>query len=173
MRRLRDFFYARPVMGWVLLLLVVTSAAVMGQTMKLTDGTFATKVVLYNAAGTAASIGSGSDCSDDSKVTSAAVSVSSSGNNQIVALSGSTLVEVCGWNLISRGAVEAQWIYGTGSACATGETDLTGAYQLIAQVGAAVSNGGAIQFKTTAGQALCLELSAATQVDGVVTYVQE
>ncbi len=76
-----------------------------------------------------------------------------------------------GWRRV-RGVRESntQLIYGTGTACATGETNLTGAYPTIAQTGlSATPNGG---IKTAAGNALCIELSAAVQVSGVVTYLQ-
>jgi uncharacterized protein (AIM24 family) len=111
-------------------------------------------------------------CADASQVNSVAITTATSGNVQLVALSGSTVIYVCGYNAIATGTVAIQFINGTGTACATGETDETGAYPLTAQAGLAVSNGGHVQFKTDAGDALCIELSAAIQVDGLVTYVQ-
>jgi hypothetical protein len=111
-------------------------------------------------------------CSDASQVDSKVISTASSGNVELVAISGSTVVYVCGFNVIAGGTVNVQFINGTGTACATGETDETGAYPLTAQAGLAVPNAGHVQFKTDAGDALCVELSAAVQIDGLLTYVQ-
>lgn len=110
-------------------------------------------------------------CGSDA-VQSVPISTNTSGNVQLVALSGSTVVYVCGWDVMAAGTVNVQLVYGTGSACGTGETDLTGTYQLTTQTGIARSNGGAVQTKTAAGNALCVELSGAVQIDGMVTYVQ-
>lgn len=114
----------------------------------------------------------GNPCMDHDRITSAAINTASSGNVEVVALSGSTLVYVCGFSLIADAAVDVQFIYGTGTACATGETDLTGIWGLGANGGIAVPNAGAVQFKAPAGNALCIENSGAVQVSGHVTYVQ-
>jgi hypothetical protein len=97
-----------------------------------------------------------------------AVSVSASGNTQLVALTSGQTIYVCDIVLVARGAVEAQFIYGTGTACATGETDMSGPMSLIANTG--FTNSPLGRFKTAAANALCLELSAAVQVDGYITY---
>lgn len=112
-------------------------------------------------------------CLDDSKVASKNIDISTSGNNEIVALSGSTVIYVCGFNLIATGAVIAQWIVGTGTACATGETDKETLDLNADGDGIANTNAGAIQFKSPAGNALCIELSGAVGVKGRLTYVQE
>ena len=91
---------------------------------------------------------------------------------ELVAISGTTVVFVCGFNVIAGGTVGVQFISGTGSACATGETNKTGVYPLVVNSGIAVGNGGAMQFKGAAGEAVCVELSAAVQIDGLLTYVQ-
>ena len=116
-------------------------------------------------------------CNDQSQVTSVAISTASSGNVQLVAISGSTIVYVCGFDVTAAADVSVQFVSGTGSACATGETDKTGVYQLTAASGAGLRglarpNGGAPQFKGAAGEAMCIELSGAVQVDGLLTYVQ-
>ena len=113
-----------------------------------------------------------SSCADETQVASVPISTATSGNVELVAISGSTVVYVCGYNAIATGTVAIQFISGTGTACATGETNKTGAYPLIANSGLAVGNGGAMQFKGAAGEAVCIELSGAVQVDGLLTYVQ-
>jgi hypothetical protein len=116
-------------------------------------------------------------CNDQSQVTSVKISTATSGNVELVAISGSTIVYVCGFDVVSQADVSVQFVSGTGTACATGETDKTGLYPLVAASGAGLrglarSNGGAPQFKGAAGEAMCIELSGAVQVDGLLTYVQ-
>jgi hypothetical protein len=111
-------------------------------------------------------------CGSDS-VTSAVIdNAGAAANTQIVALSGSTVVYVCGFNFMSAGTTNVRLVTGTGTACATTETGKTALYPLLAQTGIAVANGGGIQFKSAAGQAVCVESSAAVQVSGLLTYVQ-
>src|SRR5262245_15547198 len=63
-------------------------------------------------------------CDDPAKVTSANINLGAgTGNTEIVALSGSTIITVCDYFIQVGGADGTQWIMGTGSACATGETD--------------------------------------------------
>jgi hypothetical protein len=101
---------------------------------------------------------------------SAAISVSSSGNNEIVALSNGQTIYVCSFSLVVRGTVAVQWVYGTGSACGTSETDITGPYSFQAREGIVQGSGLGTVFRTAASNALCLELSDAIQVDGVISY---
>ena len=116
-------------------------------------------------------------CADATQVDSVPIDTATSGNVQLVAISGSTVIYACGFSVTSAADVNVQFINGTGTACGTGETNETGLYQLIAASGAglrgvSVGFGGAPVFKTDAGDAACIELSGAVQVDGVFTYVQ-
>ncbi len=113
---------------------------------------------------------------------SVAIGISSATTTQLVALSGSTVIYVCGYSLtISQVATTANTIkfqYGTGAVCGTGTTDLTGV------IGAGGITAGppivlavppsATIFKTTAGQALCAitAIGASASFQGVLTYVQ-
>lgn len=114
-----------------------------------------------------------SACDDDSKLQTVPISSASAGNVQLVALAASEVITVCSFNVVAGGTVAWQLIYGTGTACATGETDITGAYPLVANSGLVVPNTGFAQAKTAASNALCMELSAGTQVDGLLGYVQQ
>lgn len=111
-------------------------------------------------------------CQDPTLVTSVVVNATASGNTELVALTTNQTIYVCGYNFMSSGTSDTRLVYGTGSACATGETGLTGLYPLIAQTGIAVANAGAPQMKTAVSNALCIELSAAVNVRGIVTYVK-
>lgn len=99
------------------------------------------------------------------------ISTASSGNVELVALTASETVYVCGWSAVATGTVAIQLIYGTGTACATGETDLTGAYPLVAN-GGLVDRGDFAVMRGAASNALCIELSGAVQVDGVLYYTK-
>lgn len=112
-------------------------------------------------------------CNDPTLTNSVAISQSAlNGNAELVALTASQTIYVCGYSFISSGAANVRLVYGTGTACATGETGITGAYPLVANTGIAVANGGAIQAKTAASNALCIETSASVNVMGMVTYAK-
>lgn len=103
---------------------------------------------------------------------SVAINTASSGNTQLVALQSSQQVRVCGYNFIAGGDVDVQLIFGTGTACATGETDLTGPYDLTTNSGIVVQSPYWTGMASDASEALCIELSGAVQVSGVLFYTQ-
>ena len=112
-------------------------------------------------------------CAEDRAVESVAISQTSlDGNAQLVALVAGQVIYVCGWDFLASAAASVRFVYGTGTACATGETGLTGAYPVAANNGVVRANAGAVQAKTTAGQALCIETSTSINVHGLLTYVQ-
>lgn len=102
---------------------------------------------------------------------SVVISTATSGNVELVALTTDETIYVCGWDVVATGTVAVQLIYGTGSACTTGETNLTGAYPLVANGGLVHQSPFSIT-KTAVSNALCIELSAAVQVDGIVNYTK-
>lgn len=104
---------------------------------------------------------------------SVVIDTASSGNNQLVAISGSTVVYACGFSVETVGTVNFQFVTGTGSACATGETDKTGVYEGVAQWGSNLGFSGSTVFKGAAGEAMCIELSGAVGVKGILSYVQQ
>ena len=93
--------------------------------------------------------------------------VSSSGNTELVALTAGQTIYICDVVLSANGTVTATLIYGTGTACGTGETNIL-PQDLTAQVGYTGSFGG--RLKGAAANALCLDLSGAVAVKGVITY---
>jgi hypothetical protein len=105
-------------------------------------------------------------------VQSVKIDTATSGNVELVALTSGQSIYVLHWDVMASGTTSFQLIYGTGTACATGETDLTGPYPLIAQTGLSVGDGYGALMKSASGNALCLENSAAVQVNGIVTYVK-
>lgn len=103
---------------------------------------------------------------------SAAISTAASGSTEIVALTASQTIYICGYNWMANGTVNVKLVYGTGASCATGPTDLTGAYNHTAQTGIAVTSPFWTGIKTASANALCINLSAAIQVSGVVMYTK-
>lgn len=114
----------------------------------------------------------GDPCADYARVTTVSIGNSTSGNVELVALSASNIVYVCGLHVVAGAATNVSFIYGTGTACATGETALTGAMQFAANGGIAVANNGVVQMKTASANALCTKNSGANRIDGWVSYVQ-
>jgi hypothetical protein len=113
-------------------------------------------------------------CNDESKISSVNINLTATtGNTEIVALSGSTVIYVCGYQLIVGGADGTQWITGTGTACATGETDKATFNFAAAGDGIAAGNAGYMIFKTAAGGALCVERTNSVTLSGIVSYVQQ
>jgi hypothetical protein len=111
-------------------------------------------------------------CQDHARLSNAVISSSASGNVEIVALNGSDLIYVCSVSVVAGAATGVQLIYGTGTACATGETDMTGVWSFAANGGIALPNSGAPQFVVPAGNAFCFENSGANAVAGHVAYVR-
>lgn len=100
---------------------------------------------------------------------SAAINDSASGLTQVIAAVTGKAIYVAGYTVVANAAVTVQWEYGTGTACATGTTALTGPMSFAA-------NGGAAPRQTLfvpSGDALCLNLGAAVQVGGSVSYAQQ
>lgn len=104
--------------------------------------------------------------------TSAAINVATATTTQIVALSGGKAIYVTAWDVIAGGTGNITLEYGTGVACATGTTVLTGAYPLTAQAGLSKGNGLGVLYKIPASNALCVLTSAAVQMSGSVSYTQ-
>lgn len=118
--------------------------------------------------------GAGFDCDS-----SAIYSTNTNGNTELVAISGSEVIYVCGFSLAtsSSTAVSVRLVKGTGSACATNEASVTPTYALqapasVGPTGIVVTMGGHTGLKTAAGDALCIETNAAQTVQAIVWYAQ-
>lgn len=112
-------------------------------------------------------------CDNPATLTSVPISVSASGDTELVALTTNQIVYLCGYDVIAAGTVNVTLVYGTGSNCATGKTSLTGAYPLVANSGLARANAGYPQTKGAVSNAVCITLSGAVQVSGMLTYVKQ
>jgi hypothetical protein len=103
---------------------------------------------------------------------SAKISVAAATTTEILALVTNARIYVTSWDVMAAGTNNVKLVYGTGTNCGTGTTDLTGAYPLIAQAGISKGNGvGAILF-IPISNALCITTSGSGQVSGSFSYVQ-
>lgn len=128
-------------------------------------------------------VGSGDPCQNPAVAkSSVSIAISSATTTQLVALSGSTIVYVCGFtaSAIAGTNPSLQFEYGTGSSCGTGTTVLTGAMATGVTVSATAPGPiftdprGATAFKTAAGNALCAVTAGTTpNFQGYLTFVQQ
>lgn len=103
---------------------------------------------------------------------SAKVSIASAATTEIVALSTTKYIFVTSFDLVSTAAQTAKFVYGSGTACATGATDLTGAYGMSTFTVITKGTGmGSILF-VPYGKALCITTTTTGQLSGSVSYVQ-
>lgn len=101
-----------------------------------------------------------------------AINISTPTTTQLVALSAGKKIYVTALDVMAGGAGNITFEYGTGTACATGTTVLTGAYPLTAQNGVAKGAGLGPVLVVPASNALCALTSAAVQMSGSVAYTQ-
>ena len=99
---------------------------------------------------------------------SAVFNTSSSGNVQIVPLSGTTTIYICEISFAANAASDIKLTTGTGVACGTGTADLTGLYKSVSAV--ALDPLGAL--RGPAGAAVCINQSAANTLGGTISYAQ-
>jgi hypothetical protein len=103
---------------------------------------------------------------------SKAIAISTATTTELIALSAGKAIAITSLNVISSGTGDIQFVYGTGTACATGSTAVTGNYSLIAQAGLAIGSGVAPILILPPGKALCAITSAAVVMAGSISYVQ-
>mgnify|MGYP001596582613 CR=1 FL=1 len=109
-----------------------------------------------------------------SSVAKSSVVVNVTTDAQLIALSGSTVIYVCGFSVSIAGTSPTmRLISGTGTVCATGLAGRTGAYAPL--TGSMITAGyGTTALQTAAGEALCMDTEGTTpSVQGVLTYVQQ
>lgn len=100
------------------------------------------------------------------------INISTATTTQLVALSGSTSIQVTSYDVLAAGTGNITLEYGTGTNCGTGTTALTGPYNLTAQTGIAKGNGLGPVLVVPSGKALCALTSAGVQMSGSVSYLQ-
>jgi len=100
------------------------------------------------------------------------IDISTATTTQLVALSSGKKIYVTNYKVIAGGTGNFKFVYGTGSACGTGTTDLEGANNLTAQSGSSDGSGLGPILIVPASNALCATTSAAVQMSGHVAYTQ-
>jgi len=103
---------------------------------------------------------------------SVAISISSATTTQLVALSGTTHVYVCGFAFTLAGTTPTlAFEYGTGTTCGTGTTALTGAFS----AAQSVYPPGYTVMTAPSGNALCAVTTGTGTplMEGVLTYVAQ
>lgn len=100
------------------------------------------------------------------------ISVSTGTTTELVPLVAGRAIYVTAFDLVGGGAGNATLVYGSGSACGTGTTSITGAYPLAAQTVLTKGNGLGPLFVLPQGKALCITTSASVQISGSVSYAQ-
>lgn len=99
------------------------------------------------------------------------------GSTELVALTSNQYVRVCGYQISqsTTTTVSVKLVYGTGTACATGETAMTPNYPIQAAtstgpIGLVVMTPGFTGLKTAISNALCIKTNAAVSVQAIVWY---
>lgn len=103
---------------------------------------------------------------------SKAISTASATTVELLPLVANKNIYVTSFNIVSAGTTTYKFVYGTGTACGTGTTDLTGAYTLIANGYVSSGNGLGIVLLVPPGNALCATNSQAIQISGSFAYAQ-
>ena len=120
-------------------------------------------------------VNANNDPCQTSGIAKSSVVVNVTADAQLVALSGTTIIYVCGFSVSISGTTPTmRLISGTGSVCATGLTGRTGAY--IPLTGSMIVGGGgaATILATAAGEALCMDVEGTSpSVQGYLSYVQQ
>lgn len=96
---------------------------------------------------------------------------STSGSTELVALTSGQTIRICGF-LLSTGATatNVKLVYGTGTNCGTGSTDITPAFQLSTNDRAGLLSPFWQGLATASANALCINASAGNAVQGIVLY---
>lgn len=100
---------------------------------------------------------------------SATVSVSAAATTQLVSLFTGKSVRVCAFTITESSAGSAKFVYGTGSNCGTGTTDLTAAMLLPTNGSISLASGGGSLFRAPESNALCLT-AVTGNITGFINY---
>lgn len=94
----------------------------------------------------------------------AVINAGSSGQNTIVTAVSGKSIRLLSYGLVSTGTVNVEWRTGT-------TTPLSGAMNFVANGGISLASPTGLM-QTTDGAALTMNLSAATAVDGHISYIE-
>lgn len=103
---------------------------------------------------------------------SAAISITSATTTQLIPAISSESIGITAFNIIASGSGNIKLVYGTGTNCGTGQTDLTGNYPLAASSGISSGAGIGLVLIAPPGNAVCAVTSAAVTMAGSIAFVQ-
>lgn len=103
---------------------------------------------------------------------SVAVTISTATTTKLITENGTQSIYITAVDIIAAGTGNIQFIGGTGATCGTGTVNITGNYQLTAQVGFTKGNGAGVVWVVPPGLALCAVTSAAVAMPGSIAYAQ-
>lgn len=100
------------------------------------------------------------------------ITVSTAATVQLVAAPAQTnqAIVVTAVDVIAAGTTNVQFVYGTGTNCGTGQGNVSGNYQLTAQVGFTKGAGNGVLWVLPKNTALCVVNSQAIAIPGSVSY---
>ena len=103
--------------------------------------------------------------------TTVAININTATTTQLIALSGSKLTYITSIFVMANNTDNVTLEFGTGAACGTGTTAITGLMTFTPQFAfyASAINGAIV---VPAGQAFCILTSATSQLSGWITYAQ-
>lgn len=107
---------------------------------------------------------------------SAYANITTATTTEIVPLSGTTEIKVYNvWLSLDAGGQTFKFVYGTGTACGTGTTDLTATFKgsLTTAVTYPIMSPNFPIITAPAGKALCITTSSTPDLNITISYVQE
>lgn len=102
----------------------------------------------------------------------AIIAISSNTTSELVALATGKRIYVTSWDLISSVAGTVKFVYGTGTNCGTGTTDLTGTYTFGTSTVFTKGNGLGMLLVVPVSNALCYTSGGSIAAQGTVSYAQ-
>lgn len=103
---------------------------------------------------------------------SKAIAVSSATTAELIAASTGKTIYISNWNVVSSAAGTFKFVYGTGTNCGTGTTDLTGAYTFGTSTVVSVGNGLGVVIAVPPSNALCITSTSTVNAQGSISYSQ-
>lgn len=100
------------------------------------------------------------------------VSISTATTTEVIALVTGKPIYITSFGIHSAGTTTTKFVYGTGTNCGTGTTDLTDVFDLTASDGMVLGNGTGMVLYVPPGNAFCVTNTAAVHVGGSVSYAQ-
>lgn len=111
-------------------------------------------------------------CDNSSAIQSTVINITSTQLQVVGSTVSTTAVFVCGWEFMTKTSSDVvTWLQGSSTDCITGQTALSGPFDLSSRMGMVRTNAGFAQMRTSGGWSLCMETTSSNVV-GMVTYRQ-